>query len=416
MRASLRRLCLFVVVSSCATPGLEDGFDAGVVHPPRIAFQRAPGRRYFCDLPLDDVTLSGHPSGFCVRRFATVPTPRVLAFAPNGDLFVASPRTQTPGGAPQGRGAIVVLADDDRDGAPTEHTFASGLADVHGLRFGRDGALYLTLGDGVYRASYTPGQRALRGTLERVVSLAGLAPGARWTHTLAQAADGTMYVSVGQYASFTCPSSPYAGAILRVPLDRSDARAEVVASGFRNPMYLQCDTRSERCYAAELSDDAWDPASGVLGREKLVRIAGGEDYGYPCCAGQGATAPAGAGRTDCRGVHRELESWPLHDTPFGMAFAPRGVFPQPYDGGFFVALHGAYGSWANTKIVFSPVDPQTGHPTGAWRDFVTGWGVSSQGIRGRLTDLAFAPDGRLFFSDDQGGAVYWVAPEPLAMP
>src|SRR5262245_8417120 len=55
----------------------------------------------FCDLPAN--APDAHvPDGFCVRRFAVVKTPRTLAFAPNGDLFVASPAIQTPGGAPPG--------------------------------------------------------------------------------------------------------------------------------------------------------------------------------------------------------------------------------------------------------------------------------------------------------------------------
>src|SRR5581483_8984200 len=80
---------------------------------------------FFCDLPGDDVTGATFPPGFCVRKFAglspdagmNVPapcahppcaptpeihTPRVLAFAPNGDLFASSPSESTPGAAPPG--------------------------------------------------------------------------------------------------------------------------------------------------------------------------------------------------------------------------------------------------------------------------------------------------------------------------
>jgi glucose/arabinose dehydrogenase len=408
---------LGAVELGCGAPGDDDAVvDAGVVHPPRMPFTREPGRRYFCDLPAPDVPRAGFPYGFCVRRFATVRAPRVMAFAPNGDLFVASPGIRTPGGAPPGAGEIVVLSDDDGDGVAESTTFAHGLNDVHGLLFGQDGWLYFTRTDGVYRTAYTPGQRRVGPmAAERVADLSGLAPGPRWTHTLAQSADGAMYVSQGQYGSFTCPSSPFAGAIFRVRAEASGARPEMVSTGFRNPMYLRCDPSGARCYAAELSDDAWHPRTGILGREKLVFINPGEDYGYPCCAGNGAVAPSGRTLTDCRAVTRELGTWPLHDTPFGMDFE-RGNFPAPWRGGFFVALHGAYGTWANTKIIWSPLDPATGHPTGRWQDFVTGWGVSAEGIRGRLTDLVFARDGRMFFSDDQGGAVYWLSPEPLAVP
>jgi len=34
----------------------------------------------------------------------------------------------------------------------------------------------------------------------------------------------------------------------------------------------------------------------------------------------------------------------------------------------------------------------------------------------RPSEVAFAPDGRMFFADDQGGGVYWIAPLVLARP
>src|SRR6266852_2332977 len=68
----------------------------------------APDTSHFCDLGTDVQGVSVPPE-FCIRKFADVPTPRVLLFAPNGDLFVSSPRRRTPGAAPAGAGAIFVL-------------------------------------------------------------------------------------------------------------------------------------------------------------------------------------------------------------------------------------------------------------------------------------------------------------------
>jgi glucose/arabinose dehydrogenase len=34
----------------------------------------------------------------------------------------------------------------------------------------------------------------------------------------------------------------------------------------------------------------------------------------------------------------------------------------------------------------------------------------------RPSDVAFAPDGRMFFADDQGHGIYWIAPRSLARP
>ena len=85
----------------------------------------------FCDLgtPVPGAVV---PDGFCVRRFATIRTPRTLTFAANGDLFVASPSSPPLGGAPAGLGAIVVMTDADLDGTAELHTFIDGI-DVHGV-------------------------------------------------------------------------------------------------------------------------------------------------------------------------------------------------------------------------------------------------------------------------------------------
>src|SRR6185369_11946538 len=96
----------------------------------------------FCGLG-QDVAGASVPGGFCLRRFATVAEARTMVFAPNGDLFVAAPMTGTPGGASGGPGAILVLSDDNHDGVAEVTTFATGIADVHGLTLG-DGYLYFT--------------------------------------------------------------------------------------------------------------------------------------------------------------------------------------------------------------------------------------------------------------------------------
>lgn len=405
-----RAALLSIVVTGCVRDG--GATDSGVNRPERASFDRDPSVTYFCDLPAPDVARVGYPYGFCVRRFATARAARVMAFAPNGDLFVASPATRTPGGAPVGAGQVLVIADDDRDGVGAPSEFVGGLPDVHGLVFS-DAWLYYTTNDGVYRLRYAAGQRRADGAAERVADLTGLTTAQRWTHGLARAADGTIYVSVGQYGSYTCggPAEQRGGAVYR--LVPGELRPRPVSFGHRNPLYLRCDPTGVTCYAAELSDDSWDPATGTMGREKLVVIRDGEDYGYPCCAGRGASAPPGRGaRYDCAPVVEELRTWPLHDTPFGMDFE-RGRWAPPYRGGFFVALHGEFTTWRNTKVVWSEVDAN-GRPTGVWRDFLTGFGTSSQGVQGRVADVVFHADGRLFIADDQGGTIYWMAPEDLA--
>ena len=73
------------------------------------------------------------------------------------------------------------------------------------------------------------------------------------------------------------------------------------------------------------------------------------------------------------------------------------------------------GGWIGTRLGWAALDKSTHHPIGDVATLVGGWGHDGP-IVGRITDVAFAPDGRLFFSDDQGGGIYWVAPRTLLRP
>jgi glucose/arabinose dehydrogenase len=390
----------------------------------------------FCDLPGADATGVTVPPEFCVREYTTTPVgeARVLRFAPNGDLFVTAPSMTTVGAARGGPGAIVVLPDDDGDGradavlgyagaapdagadpdagsacAPLEAD-PNGLACVHGLAFAGN-YVYFTRSDEVRRFPYAPGDRAApAGPSELVATLGGAAiADARWTHTLELVKDGSLYVSRGRMDTDECsPEQMSRGAVFALHVERNAPLPlvpELVADGFRNPMYLRCSPSScGDCYASELSGDNWD---GVGGREKLALLEPGGHWGFPCCVGRDQPV-SDAGTVDCSGVSRELVGIRLHDTNFGLDFE-RGVFPAPYAHGIFVALHGATSSFGGTAVVWLPADPTTLRPSGAAQPFATGFAPS-----GRATDVAFAPDGRLFVADDTTGKIYWIAPRTLA--
>lgn len=408
-----------------------DAFDAP-------AIDVAPGTAW-CDLPATSATeVRGVtlPPGFCIRRYAAFPPsvplmfghPRVLAFAPGGDLFVSSPRATGPGGTGPGINAITILPDDNRDGvADGVLRFAEGATldqrpsvgmpeTVHGLLF-QPGFLYFTVQNGVYRVPFRQNDRRLAaGVTPELV--ADLANSERWTHTLAAAPDGTIYVSMGIYGSAVCPyPSPERGAVLAIGPGRSMlpggrvTAGDIIARGFRNPMYIRCHPWG--CYAAELTDDGWT----TPGREKIVRLAAGQDYGYPCCYDRGFASPANpmGALYNCGNVTPSPLGFPVGHTPFGHDFAP-ATWPAPYGNGLFVGLHGVVGSWAFTGINWAPTTGEAHEIQGpAAMNFLTGWGRGSPN-EGRVADLAFAPDGRLFFTDDQLGHVYWIAPTTLRRP
>jgi glucose/arabinose dehydrogenase len=373
----------------------------------RAAGPRA-GESRFCDTGADVAGVTV-PAGFCIRKFADVQTPRVMLFAPNGDLFVSSPLRQTPGGAPPGAGAIFLFRGAD---PAAMSTFAAGdhFESVHGMLIS-SGRFFYTVETAVYSVPYSSSDTQIASAprnLEADLSLSITGFYARWTHSLAQAPGGGIYVASGQLDNGRCPvEDERAGSVIEIG---GDSRGRVISAGYRDPLFLRCMPWGT-CYTVELSGDAWEDKGGF---EKLMEIHTGDRVGYPCCIDRNLPNPDLPVKPDCSRVVEAKHSIPLHDTPFGFDWERSGQWPAQYRGAFFVGLHGSFALWTKAGLRWAPVDPATHIPLKAPVDFATGFGRRAP--ISRVADVQFAPDGRLFFTDDQGGAIYWIAPRTLAPP
>jgi glucose/arabinose dehydrogenase len=346
--------------------------------------------------------------GFFLRKFASVVSPRVMSVAPNGDIFVSSPARATPGGEGGGPGAIIVLSDDNHDGIAESTTFADGLGDVHAVAV-RGGFVYFSTESVAYRTPYAAGQRRENSAMREVVFNYPSNSDSRWTHGLDVRADGTVVTTAGVWGtSRECGMRPNQGEIFRVPAGGQPSR---VVQGLRNPLYVRCHRTNPLCIAAELGDDR-GPTWGAL--EKLIAIDDTtQDVGFPCCVSQSRTSPFNGGAFDCSTVTPGVATFELQLTPFGLDWEP-GLWPEPFNRGIFVALHGSYYSvpkWAGASVVFARTDA-SGRPTGAFMPFLLGFGPDGTPLE-RPSDVAFAGDGRLFIADDHAGAIYWIAPDDL---
>ena len=361
------------------------------------------------------------PVGFCAHYFATVPMARQLRVAPDGHLFAASPSRGTTGGANNGTNAIVVLPDDNHDGvADTDVTYLANLPATQGLLF-TGGYLYFQDDSTIKRVSFKNGDLSPSASVELVTTLTVPQDSLHWTKVLDIAKDGTIYVTNGGSQSDTCVSTnPVRGAILELA---PDGGTTVVAKGFRNPIALRCEANHDVCLAAELSLDYSGPNGG---REKILAVHPGDDWGFPCCASRntpytGVLTSDTHKTPDCSGVQKESAGFVIGETPFGLDFES-GKWPMPWGGRVFVTLHGVFGSWVGARVVGISLDPITGLPLASddldggnspnMSDFATGWDDRTLS-HGRPASITFAPDGRMFIGDDQLGAVIWIAPISL---
>jgi glucose/arabinose dehydrogenase len=431
--AAIALLGLAAVVSGChSDPSVKQ------TEPPDTGISQPDGSvSNYCDLPgsvrftaagtvtvkganTDNVSFLHLPVGYCVHYFGNVPNTRQLRFAPGGELFVASPTTNTTGGGADGKHAILALPDDDADGyADAPSTFLDNLLSTQGLLF-TTGYFYYQDGTKIMRVPYKPGDRAPSATSEVVADIQIYASPLHWPKALDQADDGTIYVGNGGDQGETCiEPHPFHGGVLK--LDGTMAGAPV-AQGFRNPIAVRCEHGKNLCFAVELALD-YSAAEG--GREKLVPIRAGDDWGFPCCATTNVPFPDAVANVDCSKVASEDAAFLIGDTPFSFDFEP-GKWPAPYTGAAFVPLHGAAGTWSGARLVAVGMDPVTGMPlpsddldggtsTGGLADFASGYDDKML-AHGRPAAVTFASDGRLFLGNDNNGEIIWIAPLELPIP
>jgi glucose/arabinose dehydrogenase len=347
-----------------------------------------------------------------------VPNARQLRFAPNGELFVASPNTATTGGGPNTSPAIVVIPDDNHDGlgdAQVQFLAGPAQASTQGLMFA-NGNFYYQSDTQILSMPYAPGTRVAPGPGSPIVDITLYTSALHWPKVFDMADDGTIYVGNGGDQGEACDTTrPFHGGILAID---GSAGGAPVAKGLRNPIALRCWHGHGTCFALELSKD-YSAAQG--GREKMIPVRAGDDWGFPCCATKGVAYSGLNPVPDCSAIAADTDSFLIGDTPFGLDFEP-GLWPAPFTNDAIVTTHGAAGSWAGARVVAIAMDPDTGLAVPATNadggqsnsmvNFAAGWDDRTS-KHGRPAAVTFANDGRLFLSNDNNGVIVWIAPMSL---
>jgi glucose/arabinose dehydrogenase len=331
------------------------------------------------------------PPGFRIEVFARdLGRARFLALDPRGTLLVSVPRS----------GRILALPDDDRDGrADRAAVVAEGLDLPHGLAF-HQGWLYVAETGRVVRLRYDVSTRTAAGAPEVVVADLP-ARGGHWTRTIAFGADGRLYVSVGSSCNNCEERDPRRAAVTRYDADGSGETR--FATGLRNAVGLAFRPGTEELWATVngrdwLGDDA--PP------EYVTRVEEGAFYGWPHCYwadGRVVADPDLPRPERCRRMTAPSLTYQAHSAPLGLAFYTGRQFPSEFHGSLFVALHGSWNRSTPTGYKVIRVRLEGGAPRA--EDFATGWLVGGQAW-GRPVDVAVAPDGSLFVSEDARGIVY----------
>jgi glucose/arabinose dehydrogenase len=395
------------------------------------------------------------PDGFTVSVYAELQAPRMMVYAPNGDLFVSSPTANSitvlrdanndgriaeseksvfaqgappparaGGGGRRGGGPPPVAAapaavnptingpllgpDAPPCAAPPADFVNKGVGQVaapFGLAF-NNGYLYVGNTASLVRFKYANGDLKAAGEPDKLMDLPS---GGHSTRNVIFNRAGTkMYVAVGSQSNNNTGEDCRRAAILEFNPDGSGYR--VFASGIRNPVGLALQPGSDTLWTAmnerdNLGDD--------LVPDYATSVKDGGFYGWPYSyIGKNPDPRYQGAFPDL--VNRAIVPdvlLPAHSAALGLTFYDGNQFPQRYRNGAFVALHGSWNRSvaAGYKVVFVPM--ANGRP-GPIEDFVSNMLVSNgeKGAAieawGRPVGVTVARDGSLLVSDD-GSNVIW---------
>jgi glucose/arabinose dehydrogenase len=342
------------------------------------------------------------PKGFTVALYATgLNNPRLMRTAPNGDIFLA----ETNGGD------IRVFRGLTPDGKPQQgQVFATGLNTPFGIAFYPPGPdprwVYVANMDSVVRFPYHNGDLTSSGPPEHLADLAS--GGHHRSRDVQFSPDGTkMFVSVGSQENVDdTPAEKNRAAILEYNPDGSGVRT--YASGVRNAVGLAVNPKTGELWC---SVNERDGLGNNLVPDYITHVQEGGFYGWPWWYMGGHQDPR------LPGAHPELKDKVItpdiilqpHNASLEMTFYDGQQFPAEYEGDIFAAEHGSWNRSprAGYEVIRVPLH-QTGHATGEYEDFLTGFVVDDDNVWGRPVGVTVAPDGSLLVSDDASGSIWRV--------
>lgn len=347
------------------------------------------------------------PAGFSVQQFATgLENPRFIITAPNGDFFVAE----------SGHGDIKAFRGIGSDGkAQQVEIFASKLKRPYGLAFYPPGPnpqfLYVGNEQSVVRFPYQNGDLGARGPSQKIADLPG--GSGHSTRAVAFSPDGKkMFVGVGSGSNVddpdTTPAEKNRADILEFNPDGSGMR--VFAYGIRNPgSGIAIDPQTGELWCSVNERDA---LGNNLVPDYITHVQEGGFYGWPWYYIGGNQDPRHKGK------HPELKDKVIvpdvllqpHNASLQFTFYTGKQFPSEYTGDIFASEHGSWNRSPRVgyEVIRVPLH-QTGHASGDYEDFLTGFVTGDGKVWGRPVGITVAPDGSLLVTDDGSNSIWRVS-------
>jgi glucose/arabinose dehydrogenase len=345
--------------------------------------------------------------GFKVELYAGgLDNPRTLRTAPNGDIFLTE----------SDPGRIRVYRGLTSDGKPEQSSvFASGMKHPYGLAFYPPGPdpqwLYVGSTSELVRFPYHNGDLKASGAPQHIADLP--ATGGHWTRAVEFSPDGKrMFVAVGSGSNVDDPDT-HPGEKDRADIlvcDPANCTLSVYAYGIRNAgggIAVNPQTGELWCSVNER-----DGLGDNLVPDYITHVQEGGFYGWPWWYMGGHQDPRHQGK------HPELKDKTIvpdvllqpHNASLELTFYEGQQFPAEYKGDIFASEHGSWNKAVRVgyEVIRVPLH-QTGHASGEYEDFLTGFVLPDGNVWGRPVGITVAPDGSLLVSDDGSDSIWRVS-------
>jgi glucose/arabinose dehydrogenase len=347
------------------------------------------------------------PAGFKVELFASgLDNPRLLRTAPDGDVFLAESEA----------GRIRVFRGMTSDGKPEQSAiFAGGLSSPYGIAFYPPGPnpewVYIGDTNEIIRFPYHNGDLKASGPSQHIADLPS--GGGHWTRAVEFSKDGnTLFVAVGSASNVDDPDT-HPGEKDRADIlacDPSNCVLKVYAYGIRNAGGgIAVDPQTGELWCSVNERDA---LGDNLVPDYITHVQEGGFYGWPWWYIGGHQDPRH------RGKHPELKDKTIvpdvllqpHNASLEFTFYDGKMLPSEYRGDIFASEHGSWNKAVRVgyELIRVPLH-QTGHASGEYEDFLTGFVLPDGNVWGRPVGVAVAPDGSLLVSDDGSNSIWRVS-------
>jgi glucose/arabinose dehydrogenase len=397
--------------------------------------------------PFDTPRTLQLPAGWKASVWARVQSPRFETWTPQGGLLVA----QTD------QGAVSLLTPDPADpSAPPKATqVITGLTQPQGMAFdtfhGRR-VLYVIESDRLDRYAWSASGPGARTTVvDGLPDLDDQGDDVHRWKSVVVAPDHSLYLPLPSSTNAGLADErmdPPRGTVAKV--DPDTGRLTIFAKGIRNGEGLSFAPDGSLWTAVNNRDNiaypfhqAYGDVSDAFGKviqgyvddhppEEVAKLTKGRDLGWPTCnpepdadPGQAGTAlhygnlpftpdaqnnPDGDVRS-CADLAPLERGIPAHSAPLGFHFVPAGKLGADRGAGAVLALHGSWNRQPPRApaVVWMDWDAK-GKTLGEAHTLVGGFQDAGGQRWGRPVDAVLGPDGALYVSDGQAGAVYRITP------